>query len=301
VKTAVSEQWIVLQLFMQASTIIVVSGTSIALENGLKEYVLTKAKMSKRRLGSDPTQDPIFKLQFLAAMAVQYEIAIYCSVVMVPIIVTVFVWRDGVFTLEGLEEIVIVTRCDLDQMWLRYGILTAFQFGSLTLARTLLTRQMRRALLGLETFHGTSVLASEIHAARNVKKGMDAQMIINERLERSPLWRKALGTSSSAIDREDIRKELALSNLHHPTLYFRKLKRNWVFFICCLSFQLYACFAVRYNAPITFTNQPTADYPVETFTDPDLDGVPIYMHWVYIAPDQRETLANCTNLGWASP
>jgi hypothetical protein len=81
-------------------------------------------------LGSDPANDPIFKLQFIARLSVQFDIAIYCSGIVVPSIVSFFVWRDGYYTLEELENVVLITPCELPTMWIRFAIMWALQVGA---------------------------------------------------------------------------------------------------------------------------------------------------------------------------
>jgi len=324
---AVTGLWIAQQVVMQTATIITASGTLVALsahsiayaKHCVKGTALGKLMIGKETLGSDPAMDPLFKLQFLAALGVQYDIAIYTSVVMVPTFVSFFIWRDGYFTLEGVETIVFVTPDAIGNMWTRFAILAALQFFSLLLARQLLQRQMRLALLGKKTLHGTSHLASEIAGARQYRKGLSAQAIVNEALEKSSLWKKAVGTSTSAADREEIVKELALSNLNHATNYFRNLRRNYLFYICCLSLSAYSCFALRHTAPVRWEDQakfnPTTTLHVELYRNGSLPmphihlfQVPVYMRWVYVPcsvvqttsifEDAAQDHINCTDAGW---
>eukprot|EP00966_Prymnesium_polylepis_P041370 959877-Prymnesium_polylepis.1 len=45
--------------------------------------------------------DPVIKIQFLARIAIQYDIADLAAILAVPTIVSLFVWRDGLFTLQA--------------------------------------------------------------------------------------------------------------------------------------------------------------------------------------------------------
>lgn len=336
---AVTVTWIFQQILMQSVTIIIASGTFKAISLRSMELFFSFIFKKQPLLGSDPSNDPIFKLQFIAALGVQYDIAIYTSVIMVPTLVSFFVWRDGYFTIEGVESIVYVTSCNLENMWIRFTILAGLQFLSLSLARALLARQMRLALLGKKTVHGVSSLASEIAGARALRKGISAQKVVNDRLERSRLWTKALGSFSSAADRDDLRRELSLTNLHHPTIYFRRVRSNYIFYIVCLSFQLYACFRLRRTAPATWDDQSTLTPNRTRFTQsggalrplplgfgpdapvgegkgsgmanettppappPEVEflSLPKYMRMIYVGPDYApwEYANNCTEYGWA--
>jgi hypothetical protein len=205
-KVAVDPSWVLIQCVTQINTIMTVSGfTSAFLQRGV-DWALSKIGLKQRKLGTDPANDPIFKLQFIARLSVQFDIAIYCSGIVVPSIVSFFVWRDGYYTLEELENVVLITPCELPTMWIRFAIMWALEVGALSLARAVLARQMRRALLGKACMHGTSSLAAEIQAARAIRKGSNAQELIDERLESSDVWKAAMGSSCSAADRHVIRR-----------------------------------------------------------------------------------------------
>ncbi|KOO34897.1 hypothetical protein Ctob_010958, partial [Chrysochromulina tobinii] len=200
-RVAVDPSWVLIQCVTQINTIMTVSGSTSALLQRGTDWVLSKIGLKQRMLGSDPANDPIFKLQFIARLSVQFDIAIYCSGIVVPSIVSFFVWRDGYYTLEELENVVLITPCELPTMWIRFAIMWALQVGALSLTRALLARQMRRALLGKACMHGNSSLAAEIQAARAIRKDMNAQELIDERLESSDVWKAAMGSSCSAADR----------------------------------------------------------------------------------------------------
>lgn len=205
-RVAVDPSWVLIQCVTQINTIMTVSGSTSALLQRGTDWVLSKIGLKQRMLGSDPANDPIFKLQFIARLSVQFDIAIYCSGIVVPSIVSFFVWRDGYYTLEELENVVLITPCELPTMWIRFAIMWALQVGALSLTRALLARQMRRALLGKACMHGNSSLAAEIQAARAIRKDMNAQELIDERLESSDVWKAAMGSSCSAADRHVIRR-----------------------------------------------------------------------------------------------
>jgi len=284
-RVAVDPSWVLIQCVTQINTIMTVSGSTSALLQRGTDWVLSKIGLKQRMLGSDPANDPIFKLQFIARLSVQFDIAIYCSGIVVPSIVSFFVWRDGYYTLEELENVVLITPCELPTMWIRFAIMWALQVGALSLTRALLARQMRRALLGKACMHGNSSLAAEIQAARAIRKDMNAQELIDERLESSDVWKAAMGSSCSAADRHYIRKELALTNLHHATLYFRMMNQYWIFYICCVAWILFACLPMKLTAAASWIDQRKTFELVANYSNPSLDltattvriGLPVFM------------------------
>ena len=69
----------------------------------------------------DPSQDPLMRLQFLARLSWQYDLADVASLIATPAIVTLMVWRDGYYTLEGTT--ILVRACELPNLWIRFGLL----------------------------------------------------------------------------------------------------------------------------------------------------------------------------------
>lgn len=49
--------------------------------------------------------DPAIKLQFLARVAIQYDLADMVAIAVAPTIVSIFVWRDGLFTLQVCGDV----------------------------------------------------------------------------------------------------------------------------------------------------------------------------------------------------
>ena len=100
--------------------------------------------------------DTLFKLQFYARLAIQYDMADLTAMLVVPICVTLFCARDGAFALEGAN--VLVRRCDLLNMWLHFGVLLVLiKPWSTLLARRIVARHMARTLLGMQTLSEPSV------------------------------------------------------------------------------------------------------------------------------------------------
>ena len=60
-------------------------------------------------------------------------------------IVTLLVCRDGYYTLEGTD--ILVRACDLNNVWLSFGILLVIKPAASGIARLWLRRKMRKTLL----------------------------------------------------------------------------------------------------------------------------------------------------------
>jgi len=114
--------------------------------------------------------DALFRLQFYARLAIQYDIADVTAILVVPTCVTLFVVRDGSFVLEGTS--VLVRPCDLFNMWMHFVVLLfAIKPCTALFARKILERNMARTLLGLNTLHGRSAIAPDL--LRTVVKRSD--------------------------------------------------------------------------------------------------------------------------------
>lgn len=59
--------------------------------------------------------------QFLARIAIQFDIADITAIILVPTLVTVCVWRDGFFSLQDTS--VLVRDCELPYIWRRFLVL----------------------------------------------------------------------------------------------------------------------------------------------------------------------------------
>ena len=70
---------------------------------------------------ADRLLDPVYTLQSIARKAIQYDIAQLTSLILVPTVISFFIWRDGVFTLEGTG--ILVDACNLERIWLRFLVL----------------------------------------------------------------------------------------------------------------------------------------------------------------------------------
>ena len=107
---------------------------------------------------ADPLSDPLYRLQYLARLAIQYDLADLTAMVVTPCAVSFFVWRDGWFTLQGSG--ILVRHCDVGRMWVRFATLLCIKPVASSIARWMLIRKMRSTLLGRRTVHGVSAVVS---------------------------------------------------------------------------------------------------------------------------------------------
>ena len=100
--------------------------------------------------------DALFQLQFFARLAIQFDLADLTAMFAVPALVTLYVWRDGWFVLEGTG--VTVCPSDVLNMWSHFAILLVIKPCSFWVARRILERKMALTLLGYKTLHGRSAI-----------------------------------------------------------------------------------------------------------------------------------------------
>jgi len=182
-------------------------------------------------------------LQYLARITIQYDLADLAALLLTPSIITLFVWRDGWFTLEGTG--ILVRPCDLDNLWIRFAILLCVKPAASLIARSWLRAKMRKTLLGKRTMHGTSQLAARIIASRKiVAKDKDGNEVGSDvQLQREfNLVEEHLAA---------VREDLSLSGLDF-NLLVRKQLRKWKFYAAVMFIQCFAAFPVRRHRPFDF-------------------------------------------------
>ena len=175
--------WLATTCLMQANIIMRNSGTYEGLISlGWRRFVRWHARRNGQSTPPNPSgpEDALFKLQFYARVAIQYDLADITAMLVVPMCVTLFVARDGWFALDGTP--VLVRPCDLDEMWLHFLILLLIKpLSSFWIARKIVASRMARTLLGMETIHGRSSIAPELLriAARQRKQSLKAHSMRN--------------------------------------------------------------------------------------------------------------------------
>ena len=209
----VSVSWVAQQVLLQSLLVLRNSGVGVALATKFTESAMIKLRMATGGFKkADPNDDPLFTLQTLARMGVQYDIADIAALILTPAVVCVFLWRDGIFLVEGSG--ILVRPCDWWNMVLRFLVLliikpiasSAYPPASRhclspphhptlssrrsfdcplpphtplsALARCILMRAMRKTLLGHKTMHGTSAIAAGILAGSQLTRHMRRQSTV---------------------------------------------------------------------------------------------------------------------------
>ena len=323
--------WFFQQVLMQAVVCLRNSGTTDALTRIALEKIT--AAVGCQQAMNVTLDDPLYRLQYLARMAIQYDIADWTSVLLTPSIVTFFVWRDGYFTLENTG--IFVNSCLLRGLWARFLLLLLFKPIGSSLGRLLMNRKMRKTLLGKKTLHGRSQVIIKALSAHKVS------------LTRSTLGEASRGMFShkEAKAQEDlglteeqrfaIGDELLMSAMNYRVLIRKQLK-HIKFYTMVMLLQLFVALPVRQTAIKEVFNSNVTD----SIADMDLNrsnydllratygkganstGLPDLLYvvaqqtsWIYVPPVVRyhtdgqlqttlqssrvsEDVVACTSLGW---
>lgn len=256
---------------------------------------LLKLNRNRNLKEVDTDNDPLFTLQYAAALAMQYEFASTCAVITSVLLIAFFMWRDGFFTLQNSS--LLVRTCDVPLVLARYGIILGCKMITNACTRCYLARVMRKTLLGKRTVHGESPLASEILASRALNKNLSVSEVGDQRMELH-LSTKIKNQAQMAA----VKKELSLKNLDYHAFYRRTVRRQLRFYMCTMLLQLYACFPVTGFATrdyedsfrMTALNASQADawlsrFRAETSASFAESTVKTWEHfvWTYVPPLQR--------------
>ena len=275
----ITPTWLGQQLLMQIVVFLRQSGTSDALiERG---QVTLHRWMYKLRLVdsrftvvTDELADPVYTLQSIARKAIQYDIAQLTSLILVPTVISFFIWRDGVFTLEGTG--ILVDACNLERIWLRFLVLLCLWPVGSSSGRCLLVHRMNKTLLGQRTLHGTSqTIVKMINNARIAR--MDRAKVKAQRKAAAEAKRAKAAGSGSKVElaeessvggvrldlktetkqqesldlteeeRAAVGDELLVSVLNFRLLFVKQL-RHVRFFTLVVLLQLFVTFRVRTTA-----------------------------------------------------
>ena len=164
------------QLFMQIVVFLRQSGTTDALIDQAMDNILFPLlhalKLSEFKYNvvkqTDQLADPVYVLQSIARKSIQFDIAQVTALILTPIVISFFTWRDGVFTLEGTG--ILVHHCNLRLIWIRFLVLLCFYPIGSSLGRWLLEHKMRTTLLGKPTLHGTSRVIGKMRQEARIKQ-----------------------------------------------------------------------------------------------------------------------------------
>ena len=193
---------------------------------------------------TDPNEDPVFRLQFLSTLAVQFDIAEISAMCLVPILVLLIQARDGFFTFQftGL----LVRPCENSALYYRWSIQLGINVLVRFVARRHLNRTARKTLLGKKTIHGISALCSRVVSGQKLisSSNVTPSALISDEMARQ--WKARL----SEHDYEQTRRELSLANLSNYHLFFyRTMSTNYFFFVCAILYGLYAGVGIVRLAP----------------------------------------------------
>ena len=224
---------------------------------------------------ADPNDDPLFKLQTLARMGIQYDLAEAAALIITPTLVSLLLWRDGIFFME--EAGVIVRHCDFQAMWIRFIALFILKPIYSTIARAILARAMRQTLLGRTTIHGTSAIAAGILAGQALTrykskytpeaKAEAAGANGNEGVQLESAKAKHACMRHMRIDADvdlevhaklglleeelaHVRDDLSLTGLNFKLLRAKQMRR-WRFYSVVSILLVFSTFRVRVTAPMT--------------------------------------------------
>eukprot|EP00966_Prymnesium_polylepis_P168784 3902839-Prymnesium_polylepis.2 len=242
--SAVTVVWVLQQLMTQGIVVMRNSGATDA----LTRHHMQRFFDCLEERGSSVTDlkeassahDPIFRLQFLARVGIQYDLANLSALIITPSIISFFIVRDGYFSLEGTG--ILIRECDLGNVWTRFGILLMIKPAASYLGRSLITRAMRRTIMGEKTAHGVSPLAAELMASRAMvgkkKRGKVLKKVAEKQMQ-------DIRNSIGEAEFRTIRSELSLDNMDYDTNLSRLLYKHNFFFFSIICVQLFAAFPVR--------------------------------------------------------
>ena len=226
----VTPVWVSVQLLIQINVVLRNSGTMEALINKGLRWLSRRHRCLACLAHADLSEyqscsDPIFRLQFLARLGIQSDLADLAALLTTPCLVSAFAWRDGAFELDGTG--IIVRQCDLSNVWLRFALLLVIRPAASTFARFWLDRDMGRTMMCKRTLHGSSPLGLEIHngATRlNITSRAAFEDLVNNKM-RDVRCRLNLTAAEFAV----VRNELSLHNLEYRQCAVAMLRKHMAF------------------------------------------------------------------------
>ena len=279
---ATSSEWLVwvsVQLLVQVNVFLRNSGTVEALTRRSLRWLGHQCALFQGK-GSELSNyqvdhDPIFRLQFLARLGIQSDLADRSALLLTPCLVSAFVWRDGRFDLEGTG--VIVLPGDVRNVWARFLVLFAIRPAFSFCARVWLDRNMGRVLTCRHTLHGRSPLGLELHSGATqlgIRSKAAFANLVDEKL-RDLRNRLNLTNSEFAV----VRRELSLHHLEYRQCAVSMFKRNTVFYVAVIVFQTFAAFPLhRTIAAADLMNEPNASAQYSNITV----VVPPQLRWISV-------------------
>ena len=284
--TPITASWISQQVLLQVNIVFRNSGTTDAFMKkylgGLFALLLCQRKQDKLK-AFDPSQDSLMRLQYLARIGWQFDLADVAALIATPTLVTLIVWRDGAYTVEGTA--ILVRACELQNVWVRFGCLLIVKPAASWLARIWLRAKMRRTLLGKRTMHGTSQIAAKIIAERALRAGA-----LRNKNNSSNIDDKVQDNFDFAEEEmAAVRDELSLSGLNFSVVR-AKLMKKWRFYLCVVVVNLFSAFPCRLTAPAAITAMWSANGTSHVAVL--LDPLPLSSVWYYVPLPMAQRLSN---------
>jgi len=274
--TDISSSWLAQQIVLQINIIMRNSGTTDGL---IKRYLgptiqLLLCRRKKQSLkGINPHTDPLVRLQYVARLGWQYDLADVAALLATPTIVSFLVFRDGFFSVHYSG--ILVLPCHLQNVWIRFCVLLIIKPVASWMARAWLRRRMRRTLLGKKTLHGTSPIAARIMAESKLVGGggnSDAKVL------------EAFSKDFTEEEIEAVKDEFSLQGLNFEILRY-KLMRKWRYYVLVIVLQLFPAFHCRRFAPVFRSDaELLRDGLTQQMTIP-FEPVPISSSWMYMTFD----------------
>lgn len=294
------------QLFMQIVVFLRQSGTTDALIDQAMDNILFPLlhalKLSEFKYNvvkqTDQLADPVYVLQSIARKSIQFDIAQVTALILTPIVISFFTWRDGVFTLEGTG--ILVHHCNLRLIWIRFLVLLCFYPIGSSLGRWLLEHKMRTTLLGKPTLHGTSRVIGKMRQEARIKQMAKAKAASARRRSVMELDDDAETKQLESLDlteeeRAAVGDELLVSQLNFRLLLIRQLKHVG-FFTQVVLLQLFVTFRVRTTALKASVANPAASLAAEEFaisaSTPLATANSTSDHWYILQPQSVWTFVN---------
>ena len=278
----------------------------------------------QRVLGIKPaSHDAIIHLQFLARLSLLYDLGDFCAMLTVPTMISYFVWRDGVYAIDGVDF--ELRRCDLGHIWLHFALLLIAKQPTLWLVRKVLERKMARMVAGKSTIHGRSLIATKFSEAKNRARRFettfkqrtmrrlptrgrvwdaDVQGIVTTRASAAPASRESAGDMltdiviSQVADADSNRKEVLkreweVNNFNFDVLRYKTIRRSWAFFAAVVLFELFSVLQLHSSAPLlSMTGNCGAD--LDDSADHHVVVVmPPWMAWARLESNATSISASC--------
>ena len=287
---SITASWVLTQVLVQVNVILRNSGTNDAIMQNyfgrfFRLLLCQRAQDSLKEF--DPNLDPLIRLQFLARVGWQFDLADVAALIATPAIVTLLVWRDGYYTLEGTD--ILVRACDLYNVWLRFGILLVIKPAASGIARLWLRRKMRKTLLGKRTMHGTSRIAAQIVAERRLKMGHSGKG-------------KGRNVDEKVLDHFDfkeeelaaVREELSFSTLNFSVLRAKSMKK-WRYYLSVIILQLFSAFPCRRSVPNGLSGQWQDPGTGARSVAVEMSMLPLSSSWFYVPHNMAPALSATLN------